>query len=123
MSDRPPADELLAIARDMVLQELLPALPAHAHYEARMVANAMAIARREHLAGDVDAEIRAFVAAPEGLADASGRAWAEVLVAAIRAGAFDVDRHLEARLVEVLVHWTGARLAISNPRLLQSPEA
>mgnify|MGYP003493932028 FL=1 len=43
----PSGAELLALARTAVLEELLPQLPASAHYTARMVCNAMAIAQRQ----------------------------------------------------------------------------
>ncbi len=57
--DRPTADELLAIARETVLRELLPQLPPGAHYAARMVANAIAIARREQQAPALPASLAA----------------------------------------------------------------
>jgi len=34
--NQPDAQDLLLTARDAVLRQLLPALPAHLHYEARM---------------------------------------------------------------------------------------
>lgn len=43
----PSGAELLALSRTAVLEELLPLLPASAHYTARMVCNAMAIAQRQ----------------------------------------------------------------------------
>jgi hypothetical protein len=46
MIERPDAADLLATARDVLLRELLPALPPERHYAARMVANAMSIAAR-----------------------------------------------------------------------------
>ena len=48
MNDRPDATELLAIARRTLLDELLPRLPEELRYTALMIANAMAIASREH---------------------------------------------------------------------------
>jgi hypothetical protein len=118
-SDRPAGDELLELARETLLQELLPALPREAHYTARMIANAIVIARREHAAEDPAAELRALgvvvgAAANQG-ADA-GRA----LGMAIRAGVFDTDAALRAQLFEALTRWTRARLAISNPRVLHT---
>ena len=46
LREEPAADDLLAIARDVLLNELLPALPPDRAFAARMVANAMAIQRR-----------------------------------------------------------------------------
>ena len=47
MLERPDAAGLLEAARDVLLRELLPQLPESKRFEARMVANAMAIAGRE----------------------------------------------------------------------------
>ena len=52
MRDRPNAAELLAIARDTYLEELLPYAPKEKRYAGLMVANAMAIAQREIEFGD-----------------------------------------------------------------------
>src|SRR5262249_14487483 len=46
-TDEPAGTILLAEARRTLLEDLLPALPADRHYEARMAANAIAIAGRE----------------------------------------------------------------------------
>ena len=46
MLEKPDAADLLATARDVVLRELLPALPPEKAFAARMVANAMAVAAR-----------------------------------------------------------------------------
>lgn len=46
MLERPDAGELIEAARETVLNSLLAALPREKHYEARMVANALAIAGR-----------------------------------------------------------------------------
>ena len=121
MSDRPVGDELLDVARATVLQELLPALPRDAHYTARMVANAIAIARRERCADDPAAGIRAFVASLPSRN--GGDDWQHALAVLIRAGAFDEDDAGRTRLVEALARWTRARVAISNPRLLDTPAA
>lgn len=51
MSDQPDAQALLAQARKVLLQELLPLLPKERVYDALMVANAMAIAGREAAGG------------------------------------------------------------------------
>ena len=45
--DRPGGAGLLALGREMLLDELLPLLPPERHRELRLVATAMAIAERE----------------------------------------------------------------------------
>lgn len=122
MSDRPFGDELLDVARATLLQELLPALPRELHYTARMIANAMAIARREHCADDPNPGMRALAARLTGAA-AYGDDWPHALAMAIRAGAFDDARSARAELIAALLRWTRARVAISNPRILDMPAA
>ena len=51
MRDLPTGPALLALARDVLLNELMPLLPPTAHLEARLIANSMAIAEREALSG------------------------------------------------------------------------
>ena len=120
MTDRPTADELLAIARETVLEELLPQLPPAAHYAARMVANAIAIARRERH----DAALpQPLVNELAELGGGSREAWAECVAQRIRARAFDHDPALAKRLVAALHQWTLLRVGISNPRLLEQPPA
>lgn len=50
MLEQPDGSELLATAREVVLNELLPALPPEKALAARMVAAAIALALREHAA-------------------------------------------------------------------------
>ena len=47
MLEKPDAADLLATAREVLLTELLPALPPEKAFAARMVASAMALAIRE----------------------------------------------------------------------------
>jgi hypothetical protein len=112
----PAGAELLHAARETLLNELLPKLPAESHYAARMAANAMAIAARElEGAGGGDAGELARIEAL--LPECRGRGLREanrMLAEAVRAGRFDepgarqaLDDHL--RLV------TAARLALSSP--------
>ena len=51
MRDLPTGSALLALARDVLLNDLMPLLPPTAHLEARLVANSMAIAEREAISG------------------------------------------------------------------------
>jgi len=95
-----PAD-LLATARDVLLNELLPALPPGKALAARMVANAMAIAARAAAQGD-------------GAVPGDARA----LAAAIRAGAHDPGMPGHAQAAALLDDVTRARCAVSAPRAL-----
>jgi hypothetical protein len=98
----PDPAELLALARETVLGELLPALPEEKRYAARLVANAIAIAARQ-------------IGARTPLSADERRA----LASAIRAGRHDGDAALHARLLAD-VH---ARLAVSNPKALPREES
>ncbi len=101
MSDIPDATELLAIARSTLLDKLLPRVPEELRYDARMIANAMAIAAREHTAGNVAAQaevIRLAALLQEHRESGAGAepmsARAELnrrLAAQIRAGRFIVE--------------------------------
>jgi len=98
MSRLPEACDLLLTARAAVLDKLLPALPEEMHYEARMIANALAIAARERVAPAVETaldERRLALAIRAGEHD-QGSAWSSLLALA------------------------QGKLAISNPRLLES---
>lgn len=112
MLERPDAPDLLATARQSLLNTLLPVLPAHLHYEARMAANALAIAGRA-IAADTAAADAALAALLPG--DAQPLA---TLSRRIRAGEFapGTARHADAR--SLLVAMTRARCAVSNPKAL-----
>ncbi len=55
MRDLPDAPALLTLARDVLLNDLLPLLPPERRLDARLVANCMAIAEREAVAGAAEA--------------------------------------------------------------------
>jgi aminoglycoside phosphotransferase (APT) family kinase protein len=96
VSAEPGGEMLLAEARRVMLEDLLPLLPEDRHYEARMAANAMAIAARE-----------LAVLQPT-------QPDQKPLALAIREGRHDDDHELRGRLAaEVL-----ARLAVSNPKAI-----
>ncbi len=128
MRERPDGVRLLELAREVLLDELLPALPSELGYSARLAANAMAIAAREleagnapreiecealgHLLGD-DHEASPGLANTETLDEAIQRlSWR--LAAEIRAGGRDADPGVFAALTE----GARARLKIANPRAL-----
>jgi hypothetical protein len=94
--DQPDGAMLLAEARRLLSEELLPQLPEARRYEWRMIANAMAIAGRE------------MTARAPAQGDEKG------LAAGIRRGRYDNDAGLRDRLAADVL----ARLAISNPKVL-----
>ena len=108
LHEPPEAADLLATAREVLLNDLLPALPPDKAFAARMVANAMAIAAREA------AQDPAWEAAALARMAGDPRAFA----AAIREGRFDpgTPRHHEA--TALLDDMTRARCAVSAPRAL-----
>jgi hypothetical protein len=114
--ERPDAAGLLEAARDALLRELLPHLPESKRFEARMVANAMAIARRGTAAdpAPVLARLRELLDMPGAEPDALLRR----LAAGIRAGERDPDRPRGAAAAEALVALTRLRCSVSNPRAL-----
>lgn len=116
MLERPDAAGLLETAREVLLRELLPHLPESKRFEARMVANAMAIARRDMAADSAPALARlgALFDAPDAEPDGLLRR----LAAEIRAGDRDPGRPGHAEAAEVLVELTRLRCAVSNPRAL-----
>ena len=122
MKVEPGGAELLRLARDTLLEELLPRLPAESHYAARMAANAMAIAAREleGAGGDPAAEVarvRALLPEwqPSGDIDQQAREANARLAAAVRAGRFDAPQ-AHAELFDHLRKATDERLAVSAPR-------
>lgn len=123
MKVEPGAADLLAIARETILEEIAPALPEAQRYAALMAANALAIATRD-LAAPTDgtAELARIAAllpredAPQSLREGNAR-----LAARIRAGDFDAGPARE-RLFAHLQATVRARLAVSNPRALARDE-
>jgi hypothetical protein len=107
LREEPLAADLLATAREVLLNELLPALPPEKAFAARMVANAMAIAARDAAQPDWEAEALARMGGDP-------RAFA----AAIRAGRFDPGSPDHARIATLLDDLTRARCAVSAPRAL-----
>jgi hypothetical protein len=126
MNDRPDATELLEIARRTLLEDVLPRLPQDLRYSALMIANAMAIAAREHAAGDDAASaelarLQKWYDAPHQALAGSALAAALIeynrrLAADIRGGRCD-DR---AGLRDHLERTTADKLAVANPQALKS---
>jgi hypothetical protein len=110
LREEPHAADLLATAREVLLNDLLPALPPDKAFAARMVANAMAIAGR-------DATQEAWV--PEALARMAALAGdPRGFAAAIRAGRFDPGMPDHAAAAALLDDLTRARCVVSAPRAL-----
>lgn len=129
MRDRPNGARLLAQARATLLEILLPALPKDKQFEARLTANAIAIAAREIDTGqaplDADLEALADLFSERDLAlTANSETGHEALerlswrvAAEIRAGRRDGD----AKLYEILLRSVTWRVAETNPRVLNEP--
>ena len=125
--------QLLATARDALLQRLLPALPTTLHYEARMIANAMLIASRD-LALGYNAEqmelttLRTLLDTESATPASSTPSRDSVsdiiaghqrlLCLAIRRGEFDANGARQDALLAAMTQITRNKLAISNPRAL-----
>jgi hypothetical protein len=129
MKNRPAGAELLSIARETLVAELLPLVAGDRRYAMLMVANAMAVAARElELGDDCDtaelARLDALYGRPkrelhgEALRDAIGAAERE-LARDIRSGVFDADRARRDALLRHLRESVNARLRISNPKSLR----
>lgn len=110
LREEPGAADLLATAREVLLNELLPALPPDKAFAARMVANAMAIAARD--AGQDAWEPEALTRIAALASDARGFA------AAIRAGHFDPGTPDHGAAAALLDDLTRARCVVSAPRAL-----
>jgi len=122
------AADLIATARQTLLDELLPRLPKDQRYAGLMIANAMAIALREQRAGaDAAHGESTRIAALLGDASLSGTSPDEdmlasqrrALCAAIRAGSFD-DGERTAALTAHLLRTAADWVAISNPKALRA---
>lgn len=108
LHEEPAAADLLATARDMLLKDLLPALPPDKAFAARMVANAMAIAARA-AAQDGGWEAAALARMPGDPA---------FFAASIREGRFDPGTPHHGEAAALLDEITRARCAVSAPRAL-----
>jgi hypothetical protein len=102
MLEKPDAADLLATAREVVLNELLAALPPEKAFAARMVAAAIAIALRE-----AAADTR--VVAPRDLA---------ALAAEIRAGVHDPGSATHDGVRDWLRAYARLRASVSAPKAL-----
>jgi hypothetical protein len=116
--NQPDAHDLLPTARDAVLKQLLPALPGHLHYEARMVASAMLIASRELAQAAACADIERQAMASLRLGQSAPEQARSELAQRIRQGAYDQAGEARSRLLAALRAINRAQLSISNPKVL-----
>jgi hypothetical protein len=117
--DLPTGPALLALARDVLLHELMPLLPQGGHLAARLVANSMAIAEREAVAGNEPAqEILRELEKLYG--DGEQRLLLRRLAQDIRAGGFEESQLSERHVREILWLHTITKLRSANPRFLSA---
>jgi hypothetical protein len=119
--DLPTGPALLALARDVLLNELMPLLPPTAHLEARLVANSMAIAEREGISGAAPAqrilhELQELYGERGEGEEGLMRRFARDL----RAGAFEEGEPRERHARQILWRLTIAKLRNANPRFLNA---
>jgi hypothetical protein len=121
VGDLPTGPALLALARDVLLNELMPLLPPTAHLEARLIANSMAIAEREAISGAVPAQ--AILHELEELYGEGGESEPGLLrrfARDLRAGAFEEGEPRERDACKILWRLTLAKLRDANPRFLNA---
>lgn len=117
--DLPTGPALLALARDVLLHELMPLLPQEGHLAARLVANSMAIAEREAVAGNEPAqEILRELEKLYG--DGEQRLLLRRLAQDSRAGGFEESQLSERHVREILWLHTITKLRSANPRFLSA---
>jgi hypothetical protein len=118
MRDLPTGPVLLALARDVLLNDLMPLLPKEHRLDARLVANSMAIAEREAAFGEAPGrqilhELEMLYGTAESKGDLLTR-----FARDFRVGAFEGSepRGQEARAM--LWRLTISKLRQANPRFL-----
>ncbi|AKO52805.1 hypothetical protein ABA45_10655 [Marinobacter psychrophilus] len=120
--NRPDAPELLAAARETLMNDVFPSIPEHLRYEVRMIASAMGIAAREATAqSQTEAALFSRVL-PESIAGSTSSSddARRTIAKAIRAGVFDTPGAQQERLQVALAKTVYNALMISNPKAAQS---
>jgi Domain of unknown function (DUF6285) len=121
MRDLPTGPDLLTLAREVLLHDLLPLLPQEAHLDARLVANSIAIAEREALAGEEPAqEILGEVQKLYGEPGKERQGLLARLARDLRVGAFESSEPREHHARQILWRLTIAKLRSANPRFLNA---
>lgn len=124
MRDRPKGDELLACARKLLREQILPALPAEHKHGLLMALNAMSIAERQLQYGEAPereelAALQALLGEPRPEPAAANRR----LALCLRAGAGDPGQPQRAALLAHLRAAGRQRLRESNPKALPAAAA
>ena len=114
--DRPGGVGLLALGRELLIEELLPLLPPQRERELRLVATAMAIAEREAGAGAgwTDDILQRLA----GIYEGTGDRLMHPLAADLRTGAFESCAARAAAARAILWRLTICKLRESNPQFL-----
>ncbi|NWN91871.1 hypothetical protein HLV39_10255 [Marinobacter adhaerens] len=120
--NHPDAPELLAVARETLMNEIFPSVPEHLRYEVRMIASAMGIAAREAKAGEhvIQEEIALLSALLPEIASTHPMTLETVrqeVADAIRAGTFDGQGGKARELQKTLEKTVVSSLKISNPKV------
>jgi hypothetical protein len=119
--DLPTGPALLALARDVLLRDLMPLLPQDAHLDARLVANSMAIAEREAMADEEPAqEILRELEKLYGEACSEKLGLLARLARDLRVGVFEPSGPRVHHAREILWRLTIAKLRSANPRFLNA---
>ncbi|MBV9551746.1 MAG: hypothetical protein JO032_03025 [Alphaproteobacteria bacterium] len=119
MRDLPTSLDLLALARELLLDELAPLLPPERQRDAHLVATAMAIAMREEEAGEAWQEDIGRLL--HGLYPSAARRPETLLrafAADLRNGAFETSPSLERAARAILWRLTIGKLREANPQFL-----
>lgn len=124
MRDRPRGDELLAAARKLLREQVLPALPAQHRHALLMSLNAMSIAERQLQHGEQpEREELAALQQLLGETALSAAAANRNLAQKLRAGAGDPGQPQRAALLAHLRVVGRQRLLESNPKALPAATA
>lgn len=119
---QPNATQLMQTAREVLLKQLMPALPEHLHYECRMIASAMAMTCREIDLGPsaewVEEQRLADVLGIHSLAGLTPQDARALLSQFIRQGLYDRTGDANETLLAALMDITRANLAVSNPKVV-----
>jgi hypothetical protein len=125
MRDLPAGPELLALARAVLIEELMPLLPAERRYDALLVGNCLAIAEREATAaadapeGGADqlAALYGRHAAKPPAPDETAKLWRR-FADDLRIGAFENSEHDDRMARAILWRLTVGKLRLANPKFL-----
>jgi hypothetical protein len=127
MHDLPRGPELLALARAVLLDELLPLLPAERRIDALLVANCLAIAAREAaakaaptaVAGELARLYRSDGPPAAGAPAEMCELWRR-FARDLRRGAFESSAERGCRARMILWRLTLGKLRLANPRYLNA---